>query len=53
VLTVRCIACTDCNDAACCYRRSVICVSVCLSAKYNRKPYKTAEPIEMLFAVRT
>jgi len=41
VLTVRCIACTDCNDAACCYRCSVICVSVCL-------PNTTANPTKRL-----
>jgi len=32
------IARTECKDAACCCRCSVVCV--CLSVGYNRKPYK-------------
>jgi len=43
-------------DAAYCCRCSVICVpvclSVCLSVEHNREPYKTAEPIEVIYGLR-
>ena len=43
-------------DAAYCRRCSVICVpvclSVCLSVEHNREPYKTTEPIEVIYGLR-
>jgi len=34
------ITCTECKDAACCYRCSVVCLSVCVSVGLNREPYR-------------
>ena len=35
------IACTQCRDAACCYRCSVVCLCVCLSLCWTqREPYR-------------
>ena len=60
------IAYTGCKNAACCYRCSVVCVSVsvclsvcvclCLSVcllDTTVSPAKTDEPIEMLFGLWT
>ena len=31
--------------------RTCVCASVCLSVGHDREPYKTAEPIEVLFEI--
>jgi len=44
------IAYTECKDAACCYRCSVVCLCVCLLVT-TVSPTETAEPIEMPFGL--
>jgi len=45
------VAYMECNDAACCYRSSVVCVSACRDTTMSCA--KTAEPIKVLFQVLT
>ena len=47
------IAWAESKGTAYCYRCSLICVSVCLSAGHSRKPYKMAEPIDIPFGMWT
>ena len=47
------IAWAESKGTACCYRCSVICLSVCLSAGHSRTPYKMAEPIDIPFGMWT
>jgi len=52
-LSLGCIACTTCIDAACCYQTScVICPSVCRSVTLVSAA-KMAQPIKMPFGLRT